>query len=79
MKYEYLSQQERNAAKDRRRVSFSDQLKQLEAEHFERELDYRYASKRTPQDTDAMAAARAAQATLDAQYDALKAQAEAGG
>lgn len=79
MKYQYLSQQERDQAKDRRRIDLQQQLRDLEAQHFERELDWRHASKLTPPDETAMATARAEQAKLDADYQAVLDAATAGG
>lgn len=71
MKYEYLTPEERRAERERRQQQLLQDLRALELQHYQRELDYRIAAAKDPPDQETMDAARADQQVFDAQYAAL--------
>lgn len=77
MKYDFLTQDERKQIREVRQQTLLTDLRGIELEHYQREIDYRLASRLTPPDQARMDAARAAQATLDARYVPLRADLDA--
>ena len=72
MKYDLLDKDERDQMREAHRQKLVDELKALERAHYQAELDYRVASRLPVPDQARMDAARAAQASADATYNALR-------
>lgn len=68
VKFTFLTDDERKQARDVRQQGLATELRRLEAEFYERELDYRLANQLTPPDEARKSEARALQAALDARY-----------
>lgn len=77
MKYVFLTDEERKQAREQRQQAVAAELRSIEAEHYQREIDFRLANRLTPPDEARKAAARAAQTALDVRYAALAADFDA--
>ena len=73
MKYDNLTSEDRKHAREAKTQDLVLELKALEQQHYSLELEYRIAAALDPPDQARMDTARAAQATLDAQYAVVQA------